>query len=135
MTAAFVDTNVVLYSIAKDPAKRDIARRLLESSPTISTQVVSEAANVCLRKLGFARPQAYDFALEVMSRCIVVPVDADTVRDGAVVAHSLSHWDALIVAAALRAQCTTLYTEDMQAGRRFAESLTVVNPFAAPPNR
>jgi hypothetical protein len=37
-------------------------------------------------------------------------------------------WDALIVQAALAARCTTLFTEDLQAGQRFGE-LEIVNPF------
>jgi predicted nucleic acid-binding protein len=40
----------------------------------------------------------------------------------------LSWYDALIVSAALQAQCDLLYTEDLQHGQRF-QSLQVVNPF------
>lgn len=42
--------------------------------------------------------------------------------------HDLSIYDALIVAAAQEAGCDTLFTEDMQHGRRFG-SLAIVNPF------
>jgi len=42
--------------------------------------------------------------------------------------HALSIWDALVVRAALVSGCRTLYTEDLQHGRRF-ETLDVVNPF------
>jgi predicted nucleic acid-binding protein len=45
--------------------------------------------------------------------------------------HELSIWDALIVRAALLSGCRTLYTEDLQHGRRF-EGLQVVNPFLDP---
>ena len=43
--------------------------------------------------------------------------------------HGLSFYDALIVAAAIEAGCDTLFTEDMQHGRKFA-GLTIVNPFS-----
>jgi len=43
--------------------------------------------------------------------------------------YSLSHWDSLIVAAALLADCATLYSEDMQHGQIFEGTLSVVNPF------
>lgn len=43
--------------------------------------------------------------------------------------HSLSIYDALVVASALEAACDTLYSEDLQNGRRFP-ALTIVNPFA-----
>jgi len=39
-----------------------------------------------------------------------------------------SIWDALIVRAALVANCETLYTEDMQNGQRIG-NLTILNPF------
>ena len=42
--------------------------------------------------------------------------------------HSLAFYDALILAAALEAGCDTLFTEDMQHGRKFGD-LTIVNPF------
>lgn len=48
-------------------------------------------------------------------------------------AHGLSHWDALIVQAAIDGGCKWLYSEDLQAGRRFG-TLEVVNPFAVQVN-
>jgi predicted nucleic acid-binding protein len=41
-----------------------------------------------------------------------------------------SIYDALIVAAALRADCTVLYTEDLQHSQRI-ETLTIKNPFVS----
>jgi predicted nucleic acid-binding protein len=42
--------------------------------------------------------------------------------------YSLSFWDALVVAAARKAGCEKLLTEDLQDGRDFGGT-TVVNPF------
>jgi PIN domain len=42
--------------------------------------------------------------------------------------HSVAFYDALIVAAALEASCDTLFTEDMQHGRKLG-GLTIINPF------
>lgn len=47
-------------------------------------------------------------------------------------AHTLSHWDAMLVAACLEAGVDTLYTEDMGAPRMI-ESLKLINPFATSP--
>ena len=44
--------------------------------------------------------------------------------------HRLSWYDALTVAAAIQAECSVLYTEDLQHGRVFHE-LKIVNPFLA----
>jgi predicted nucleic acid-binding protein len=49
----------------------------------------------------------------------VVPVDTDTVRKAIRLArrYGFSHWDSLIVAAALLAGCERLYSQDMQHGQ------------------
>jgi predicted nucleic acid-binding protein len=68
-----------------------------------------------------------------MDRTEVLSLDEFTVDQAAVLAirYQLSHWDALIVAAALLAGCEseTLYSEDLQHGQVFDERLRVVNPF------
>ncbi len=44
--------------------------------------------------------------------------------------HTLSWWDALIVAAAQASECSVLLTEDLQPGQVF-DGVRVVNPFAS----
>jgi predicted nucleic acid-binding protein len=46
--------------------------------------------------------------------------------------YSFSYWDSLIVAAALDAGCTTLFSEDMQHGQKIESGLTIINPFIQP---
>lgn len=131
MTAkVFVDTNIVLYVIGQDPRKAAIARTLLSKHPRVSTQVINEATSVCLRKLRFSREQAYAFADEVMRLSEVLPVDESVTRKSAALSmrYQLSNWDALIVAAAILAECDTLYSEDLQ-HEQVIESLTIKNPF------
>jgi predicted nucleic acid-binding protein len=43
--------------------------------------------------------------------------------------HGFAFCDAVIVASALRAGCTTLWSEDFQHGMKLQERLTVRNPF------
>ena len=132
MTAkCFSDTNIVLYTIGQDGRKAGIARGIVAVRPMVSAQVVNEAINVCLRKLGFDREKAYAFAPSIMRRADVLPIDEATIRKSAELAirYQLSNWDALIVAAAMLAGCDTLYSEDMQNGQVFEERLAVVNPF------
>ena len=71
----------------------------------------------------------------MMKLVAVAPVTANTVRDAMTVGlrYGLSHWDSLIVVAALATGCDTLYSEDMQDGQVFEGRLTVRNPFAAQP--
>lgn len=48
--------------------------------------------------------------------------------------HSISYWDSLMVASALRADCSLLYSEDMQDGLCVNNQLTIKNPLAYPPD-
>ena len=43
--------------------------------------------------------------------------------------HGWNIYDALVVAAALQAGCTTLYSEDLQDGQIIDQKLTIRNPF------
>jgi predicted nucleic acid-binding protein len=131
----FVDTNVIVYAHDRmDPAKRERARSLLENlaldgSLTVSTQVLQETYNVLTRRM-LVEPSQALFAVEKLAASRVVGSNADFVLAALRLSQrfQLSVWDALIVQAALAAGCTTLFTEDMQAGQRFGE-LEVVNPF------
>jgi predicted nucleic acid-binding protein len=131
----FVDTNVVVYAHDRmEPVKCERARALLEvhalnGSLTVSTQVLQETYAVLIRK-ALVEPAQALFAVETLAASRVVGSNASFVLDAVRLArhHHLSVWDALIVQAALAAGCTTLFTEDLQAGQRFG-SLEVVNPF------
>jgi predicted nucleic acid-binding protein len=128
---AFADTNVIVYSQSDDGAKTANAIAVLETGPVISTQVVNEAVAVLTRKHGFSLADAHQVATSLLVVCEVVPLNADTIREAIrlTARYQLSHWDSLIVSAALLAGCDTLYSEDFQNGQVFDETLTVVNPF------
>ncbi|MFY9261461.1 MAG: PIN domain-containing protein [Gallionella sp.] len=128
----FVDTNLVLYTLDEDAHKKAVARNLLAKRPLVSAQVINEAVNVCLRRFKFSREQAYNFADAVMRRTDVLAIDETTIRKSAEIAlrYQLSNWDALIVAAALLANCDILYSEDMQHRQVIEGRLTILNPFA-----
>ena len=128
---AFVDTNVLVYSQSNDGKKTAKAIILLEQYPVISTQVINEAISVLTRKCGVSRQNAYELADLWLDACEVESVTVSTIRQAMLLTqkHMLSHWDALIVAAALLTKCDILYSEDMQHGYVFDNSLRVVNPF------
>jgi predicted nucleic acid-binding protein len=92
--------------------------------------VVNEFINVCTKKLGFSRAAAHENARSLMAQCDIAPLDAATVERAMRLGerHGLSHWDALIVAAAQLAGCAVLMTEDMQDGLQL-ERVRLCNPF------
>lgn len=134
----FVDTNVLLYALDGRDAGKQVAasawveRLWSEGRGRLSWQVLHEFYTNAVKKLG-ATPNAARRRVELLS--LWLPVE-----NTLVVTHrawhwsdeaQLSHWDALIVAAAERTSCRWLLSEDFQDGRMFG-SLEVVNPFTHP---
>lgn len=66
--------------------------------------------------------------LEAMFRC--VPPAQPVLRKSFDLCsrYSLSHWDAMLLAACVEAGVRTLYSEDLASGAQY-DSVTVVNPF------
>ncbi len=135
MTAAeaFIDSNIVLYLLSADGTKADRAEAVIGSGGIISVQVLNEVANVARRKLGMSWPETNAVLDLVRSLCPPQPLTMETHDRGRQVAerYGLSVCDAMIVAAALLAGCTLLYSEDMQHGLVIDGQLRVCNPFIA----
>lgn len=128
---AFFDTNVVLYLLSADSAKANRAEALLAGGGTVSVQVLNEFASVASRKLGLSWAEIREVLATVRAVCDVQPLTVET-HDRALAlieGHSLSVYDALIVASALEAGCQTLWTEDMQHGRLIERRLRLCNQF------
>lgn len=127
---AFFDTNILVYAASSDVKKRQ-ANDCLGRGGTSSVQVLNEFVHVARRKLRHDWPQI-ELALGLfrVSFNEIVPVTLDTHTRAMLFAreHGLSFYDALIVAAAVEAGCDTLFTEDLQHGRKFGD-LAIVNPF------
>ena len=134
----FLDTNILVYTFdLDDPEKRNRARDLVETGLSsnkgaISYQVVQEFLNVAIRK--FQTPMTSEVANEYLHLvleplCTVFPSISLYER-----ALSLAErwrygfYDSLIIASALEAECSILYSEDLHAGQKL-ESLTILNPF------
>lgn len=134
--SVFFDTNILLYADDADAgAKTGIARALLrgsmaERTGVVSTQVLQEFYVNARKKLQLdgaaarARIEVY-LAFDVVTvtpALVLAAVDLNRLD-------SVSFWDALVIRAAEQAGCDTLFSEDLQAGRRFGP-VRVVNPFA-----
>lgn len=127
----FFDTNVILYLLSADAAKADRAEELLAIGGIISVQVLNEFAAVASRKLRMTWPEIREVLAQIRVVCPVEPISVDTHDKALQVAerYGISIYDALIVAAALIAGCTILYSEDMQDGQVIERQLTIRNPF------
>jgi predicted nucleic acid-binding protein len=136
-TPAFVDTNVIVYSLDRsDPVKRRIAAELLDTLATTgrlrtSTQVLQEFLVTVTRKI--ATPLCVDDALAILADLKTWPVflvDVPAIERAARLTDetSISLWDALIVVAASRCGADRLYTEDLNHGQIIL-GVEICNPF------
>jgi len=136
----FIDTNVLLYEIDhRNPTKQVAARRWLEAlwqqgNARVSWQVLNEFYANATGKIGAPaavirslietyvqwKPRA--FSLPLLQRAWHWMETA-----------GISYWDALILAAAERAGCRSLLSEDFQHGRKYG-SVQVIDPFRTEPD-
>ena len=135
MSKIFVDTNLFVYSIDKrDPQKKEKARAVLRRitdahQPVISTQVIKEFYVVATTKLkaeqlivksivhNFRNMEVVCNDLELIEQAIDISVISQ-----------LSFWDSLIVAAAEKAHCEFVFSEDLNAGQAY-RGVIAVDPF------
>jgi predicted nucleic acid-binding protein len=133
----FLDSNVLIYAYdPKDPRKQSIARELVEKAllgdGVVSVQVLAEFASTLLHKhRPAALPAALREVLDAMRPISIVKPEAETVRR-AVQAHEqygVQFYDGMIIAAAERAGCKRIWSEDLNAGQEYF-GVKVENPFA-----
>jgi predicted nucleic acid-binding protein len=128
----FLDTNVLIYAVARNDPRASTAEALLASGSVVSIQSLNEFVSVARRKLGMSWKQVNQF-LDLI--CILcpdpVPISLDTHKAAVAIAekYGYSIYDALVASAALEAGCKTLYSEDLQDGQIINGQLTIRNPF------
>jgi predicted nucleic acid-binding protein len=132
----FVDTNIWLYSLIQrvegDDRHQQATDFLLQmASPVINSQVIREICSNLIKKVKMPEEQIRVLIHGWYQDCEVITSNAaqhllaSRLRKSC----SLSYWDSLIVAAAIDAGCTSLFSEDMQHGQTIEDCLTIINPF------
>jgi predicted nucleic acid-binding protein len=131
MSKAFIDSNIVLYLLDTDLRKQKLAGKILLANPTLSSQVLTEVANVCKRKFKYSKEEILSLWLDLLNDCQQVPTASPTFQKAIqlVNRYKFQLFDALIVASALEANCTKLYSEVMQHQMVIENQLTIINPF------
>jgi predicted nucleic acid-binding protein len=129
---AFFDTNVFVYAVVQDDPRSQKAEELIAEGGTVSVQVLNEFVDVARRKAKMPWDEVR-FAIEnIKALCPdPLPITLDTHNGALTIAEKYGYriYDALIVASALEARCTILYSEDMQDGQVIGGELTIRNPF------
>ena len=138
---AFIDTNIFVYAhISTDTAKHKSAQNLLKSllvgdNIFVSTQVLGEFY-VAMAKYGREHDETSQFINEITRDSNVIDISLPLVESclNLKSTYGYSYWDSLIIAAALRCDCSVLYSEDMQHNQLIENRLTILNPFASHAN-
>ena len=132
----FVDTNILLYAISRDPAEQEKAKRasdiLADPDLALSVQVLQEfyvQATRASRPDPLTHRQAVRliesyrrFSVQDCTSSIVMA--ALTTRQR----FQLSYWDAAIIEAARASGCAEVLSEDLSDSQDYA-GVRVVNPF------
>jgi predicted nucleic acid-binding protein len=128
---AFFDTNVLVYFYSEAGENTQLAEDLLIQGGVVSVQVLNELVSVMSRKLGMTWEEvrsARDKALVFCPSPISLTEDIHREAVDIAARYGFTIYDSLILAAALQAKCSTVYTEDLQHGQ-IVEGLRIVNPF------
>jgi predicted nucleic acid-binding protein len=132
----FLDTNILVYAYQYTDSRKqriahDLVRRAIAERWVISSQVLAEFATTLLHK--FSQPPTSEELNRILDRLepikLVLP-DLEVVRRAiqARTSYQLHFYDGLIVAAAERAGCARIWSEDFSAGQEYF-GVTVANPF------
>lgn len=137
MTGQFVDTNVLVYAHDRSAGYKrveaqNLLRKLWQSRlGCLSIQVLQEYYVTVTRKI--ANPLLPEQAQDILSHLGRWRLHSPTVSDiqeaiDIQTSYGISFWDAMIIQSAVRLQCDTVWSEDLNAGQAYAGA-TVVNPF------
>ena len=128
----FFDSNVLIYAMVLGDPRRDRSHQLLAQGGIVSVQVLNEFVAVARRKLRMPWEDVIE-ALHAIRILFPSPVAiaVETHEAALRIAQQRGYgiYDAMIVAAALGAKCSTLYSEDLQDGQVIDTQLTIRNPF------
>jgi len=132
----FVDTNIWVYAHleGEDDTKHQTANTLVEAAVqplVISTQVLHEYYSAMLKnKMTDEWIQANVEAMIEYSEVQLITLAVVRLAHRIKVRYRFSYWDSLILASALDAGCSLLYSEDLQTQQQIENQLTILNPFA-----
>ncbi len=136
----FLDTNVLVYAHDTHAGrKHEIARELLgdlwsSGQGCLSIQILQEFYVTVTKKI--PAPLSTEEALKIISFLSTWRVHSPTTQDviGAIDLqhrYQTSFWDALVLHSASKLKCSTVYSEDLNAGQMYY-GVQVINPFAEP---
>jgi predicted nucleic acid-binding protein len=129
---AAVDTNILLYAHYDDElVKTKIALKIINSMPLISSQVISEYMNVLKRQFKLSKEAIMDICISNFNGFPFRSTTFETIKlaKTLIKKYDFQLFDSVVIASALEANCSLLYSEDMHNGLIIEKRLKIVNPF------
>jgi predicted nucleic acid-binding protein len=128
----FVDSNIWLYGFMESSAKAKIANEIIEAENVmLSTQVINEVCINLIKKAKYSEAEIKQTVHNIYTSYDVALINQEIILYASKIRENnfLSYWDSLIVATAIKNNCTVLYSEDMQ-HQQVIQNLKIMNPFA-----
>jgi predicted nucleic acid-binding protein len=131
---AFIDTNVFIYLYSEDEIeKQNISQIAVDScNCIISTQVLNEFCNVCIKKLNKTSNEIELAVEEIIGQCTVNKIEKEHINEALKIhkKYGYGYFDSLMIVSALSYDCKYLLTEDMNDGQTIDDRLKIVNIYA-----
>ncbi len=131
----FVDTNIWVYAKVETPGseKHHLSCVFLKNNPdsiVISTQVINEYYNVLIKNR-IPEPGIQKSVYQILTEAELSLITFETIVKCWEIRSSYNYsvYDSLIVASAIEAGCTALYSEDLQHRQMIENKLRIINPF------
>lgn len=132
----FVDTNVLLYAVSRDPDEQHKATRaneILESRDVVLSVQVLQEFYVQATRPSRTDPLTHERAVKILETLLGFPI-AELTTDLVLAAlatrerFQISYWDAAILEASRSLGCDLVLSEDLADGQDYA-GVRVENPF------
>jgi len=131
----FIDTNLIVYTldksnVYKQERARNIIRKIVDVHQlVISTQVIKEFYVVAINKMK-ADPIIVKNIIHNFRNMEIVTNDLELIEQAIDISviSQISFWDSLIIAAAEKANCEYIFSEDLNPGQTY-RGVLVINPF------
>ena len=134
----FIDTNIFVYTFdasnieKQNKSKEIVANALENSNGIISYQVIQEFLNVSTKK--FTSPlsvaDAQRYLTTILEPLCEVFSSIELYHQALEISERwyYSFYDSLVISAAIKADCKTIYSEDLQHSQKI-QNLQIINPF------
>lgn len=127
----FLDTNILIYSIGNIISKKKISVGLISKNAAITTQIITESANVMHRKLKYDYSDIHSVTDKFVQEMNLYIITHHTIKTAFNIAerYGYSYYDSQVIASALESDSAVLYSEDLQHNQIIESRLRIINPF------